>query len=75
MNTLHLKINLSFQELAALVKQLSPDEKLKLSDVIWEENMDIPAAHQKLVLQRIHKVKQNPTKMLSWDKASKSLKP
>ncbi len=50
MNTLHLKVNLSFQELAALVKQLSPDEKLKLNAVLWEEDMDIPIEHQKLVL-------------------------
>ncbi len=70
MNTLQLKVNLSFQELAALVKQLSPDEKLKLNDVIWEEDMDIPTQHQKLVLQRIDKARKNPNRMMNWDKES-----
>jgi hypothetical protein len=75
MNSLHLNINLSFQQLIEVVKQLSPSEKLKLNDVIWDESMDIPIEHQKLVLGRIQKAKVNPSRMLDWDEASKTLKP
>ncbi|MBT1704829.1 addiction module protein [Chryseosolibacter indicus] len=75
MKSLHLNINLSLQQLIDVVKQLSPDEKLKLNEAIWSENMDIPQEHQKLVLDRVQKSKQNPDSMLDWDKASKKLKP
>ncbi len=75
METLHLKVNLSFRDLKSLVNQLSPKEKLKLNDVIWDDSMEIPVDHQKLVLQRIQKAKQSPKRMLDWDKAAKSLKP
>ena len=75
MENLELKINLNFKQLATIVKQLSPSEKLKLNDVIWEGNMTIPEEHQKIVLHRIRKAKQNPERMLDWNKASKTLKP
>ena len=75
MNSLHLNINLSFQQLIDVVKQLSPSEKLKLNEVLWNERMDIPEEHQKLVLERKQKSKQNPERMLDWDQASKTLKP
>ncbi len=74
MSSLQLNINLSFQQLADAVKQLSPTEKLKLSDLIWCEGVDIPVEHQELVLGRIEKAKQNPERMLDWDEASKTLK-
>jgi hypothetical protein len=75
MNSMNLNVNLSFQQLVEVVKQLSPSERLKLSDVIWNEGMDIPLEHQKLVLNRIQKAKEDPSRMLDWDEASKSLKP
>lgn len=56
-----------------MVKQLSPKEKLKLSDVIWDESMDIPTEHKEIVLDRIKKSKKNPERMLDWDKVSKKL--
>jgi hypothetical protein len=37
--------------------------------------MDIPQAHQKLVMNRIKNARQNPDRMLDWDEASKKLKP
>ena len=43
--------------------------------IMWDESMDIPIEHQKLVLDRIKKSKKNPERMLDWDKASKNLKP
>ena len=75
MNSLHLKINLSFQQLIDVVRQLSPSEKLLLNDAIWDERMEIPKEHQKLVLERKQKSKQNPERMLNWEEASKTLKP
>lgn len=74
MSSLNLNVNLSFQQLVEVVKQLSPGEKLKLSDIIWDEKMEIPLEHQKLVSDRIKKSKQNRKRMLDWDEASKKLK-
>jgi hypothetical protein len=75
MNSLHLNVNLNFEQLLEIVRQLSPSEKLKLNEFIWDERMDIPVEHQKLVLDRIQKSKANPSSMLDWDEASKTLKP
>lgn len=74
MESLDVKINLSFKQLTSIVKQLSPSEKLKLNDAIWDDKMSIPAEHQKLVLQRMRKARQNASRMLDWDKAAKTLK-
>ncbi len=75
MNSLKLNVNLNFQQLLEVVKQLSPSEKIKLNEFIWNENIDIPVEHQKLVLDRTQKSKADPSKMLDWDEASKNLKP
>jgi hypothetical protein len=53
---------------------LSPAEKLKLNDVIWDEQMEIPMEHQKLVLDRIEKSKSNHERMHDWDDGIKKLK-
>ena len=73
--TLDLKINLDFKQLTSIVKQLNSSEKVKLNEAIWDDDMEIPEEHQKLVLQRIKKARQNPNRMLPWDKAIKLLKP
>ena len=75
MENLHVKINLSIQQLVDVVKQLSPDEKLILNEAIWSEGLEIPQEHQKLVMDRIKNARQNPDRMLDWDEASKKLKP
>ncbi|MBP6410712.1 MAG: addiction module protein [Pseudarcicella sp.] len=75
MNSLQLNVSLNFQQLLEVVKQLSPTEKARLNEFIWNENIDIPIEHQKLVLDRIQKSKENPSRMLDWDEASKTLKP
>jgi hypothetical protein len=75
MNTVQLNINLNFQQLVDAVKKLSPAEKLKLNDAIWDENMQAPDEHKKIVAERMAKSKQNPGRMLDWNKASKTLKP
>ncbi len=64
MSDLHIKIDLSFQQLKDIVKQLSPSEKQKLNDLIWDEKMEIPEEHQKLVMQRVKKSRLNPEHML-----------
>jgi Putative addiction module component len=75
MNTVQLNINLNFQQLVDAVKKLSPAEKLKLNDAIWDGNMQVPDEHKKIVAERMAKSKHNPGRMLDWDKASKTLKP
>jgi hypothetical protein len=39
-----------------------------------QESLDIPNAHQKLVMERFDKVRENPDRLLDWDKAKKTLK-
>jgi hypothetical protein len=75
MNSLNLNVNLNFQQLIEVVKQLSASEKIKLHEFIWDESMDIPVEHQKLVIDRKQKSKANPARMKDWDKAAKTLKP
>lgn len=75
MNSLQLNVNLSFQQLLEVVKQLSPTEKVQLNEFIWNDNFDIPVEHQKIVLDRIKKSKTNPNRMLDWDEVSKTLNP
>ncbi len=75
MNTVQLNVNLNFQQLVEAVKKLSPADKVKLNDAIWDENMQVPAEHKKIVAERMAKSKQNPSRLLDWDKASKTLKP
>ena len=74
MNQLSIKIDVNIEQLKSIVKQLSPEEKLKLNEAIWNENAPIPLEHQKLILKRKAKAKKDPSRMLDWDKASKLLK-
>ncbi len=39
-----------------------------------KEIFDIPETHQKLVLDRLEKVRKNPERLLDWDEAKKTLK-
>jgi len=39
-----------------------------------KESIDIPEAHQKLVMERFNKVRKNPERLLDWDEAKKTLK-
>ncbi len=74
MNTLQLNIDLNFQQLVKIVKQLSPSDKLKLNEVIWDESMEIPYEQKQLVMSRIQKSKKNPERLLDWDEISKTIK-
>ncbi len=53
---------------------ISSQHKKSLSADPNKIKSDIPEAHQKLVLARIRKIKQNPSKLIDWEKGSKMLK-
>lgn len=74
MSNVTLQVDLNLQQLKTVVSQLSPKDKLELNEVIWDEKMDIPLSHQKLVTERIKKSKKNRSRMVDWDKASKLLR-
>ena len=38
-----------------------------------KEIFDIPEAHQKMVLERLDKVRKNPERLLDWDEVKNSL--
>ncbi len=73
METIKLNIDLSVNQLIEAVKQLSPKDKLKVNDAIWNEDIVIPIEHQKIVLDRMAKAKANPERLLDWDEVSKNL--
>ncbi len=73
MEAIKLNISLSLNQLLDAVKQLSPKERLKLNDAIWNEETEIPIEHQKIVLDRIAKASANPNRLLNWNDVSKNL--
>lgn len=73
MEAIKLNINLSLNQLLDAVKQLSPKERLKVNDAIWNEETEIPLEHQKIVLDRMAKASKNPERILDWDDVSKTL--
>lgn len=62
-----IAIELSFTQLLAAVKQLSPAEKLKLNAAIWNDDVAIPIEHQQEVLRRMDMAKANPDLLLDLD--------
>jgi len=76
-----INIQVNFQQLKAAVMQLSPAEKLEISDLLWEvdieivDNIEIPIETQNLVLARMKYAEENPEVMLDWDKVKDSLIP
>ena len=73
MESIKINIDLSFNQLLEAVKQLTPKERLKLNDVLWNEETEIPIEHQKIVLDRIAKSKANTNRLLDWEEVSKNL--
>ena len=72
MDSIKLNINLNVNQLVEAVKQLSPKDRLKINDAIWNDEIEIPIEHQKLVLDRMAKSKSNPERLLDWDEVSKN---
>ena len=73
METIKPNIDLNVNQLIEVVKKLSPKDRLKLNDAIWNDDMAIPIEHQKIVLDRMAKAKANPKRLLDWDEVSKML--
>jgi hypothetical protein len=73
METIKLNIDLNVNQLIEAVKQLSPKDRLKVNDAIWNDSMEIPFEHQQIFLDRIAKAKTNPERLLDWDEISKTL--
>ncbi len=48
--------------------------KNMLDYALKKEKLEIPEAHQKLVMERFDKVRKNTDRLLDWDEAKKSLK-
>ena len=73
MSTQHIQLNipLSFNQFLAIVKQLSPSEKLKLREVLETEKSSndivIPEEHKQIVRERIKKYKNNLDIYLQWN--------
>jgi hypothetical protein len=38
-----------------------------------KESLEVPEAHQKLVIERFDKVRKNPERLLDWEEAKKTL--
>jgi len=80
MNTqhIHLKVPLSVDQLIDIVRQLSPKEKQKLSNVLWEETREeevlIPEDHKKIVKQRLKRMEESPETSLSWEDIERKVK-
>jgi hypothetical protein len=73
METIKLNNKITVNQLVEEVKQLSPKDRLKINDVIWNDNVEIPIEHQKIVLDRMAKAKANPERLLDWDEVSENL--
>lgn len=73
METIKLNNNLNVNQLIEAAKLLSPKDRLKLNDAIWNEDMEIPIEHQRIVLDRMAKAKKNPERLLDWDEVPKNL--
>lgn len=58
-----------FMELVKNLGFVKVTKESKMSD-----RLDIPEAHQKLVMDRFNKVRKNPDKLMDWDEAKKTLK-
>lgn len=48
--------------------------KNMLDYALKKEKLEIPEAHQKLVMERFDKVRKNTDRLLDWDEAKKTLK-
>jgi hypothetical protein len=72
MSTQHfqLDVQLSFNQIIEIVKQLSPIEKQKLSEVLISDqdfdNVDISDEHKQIVRQRVKKAENAPDSYLTW---------
>ena len=80
MSTQHvqIKVPLSFKQIKEIVRQLSPEEKLQLSSILWDEadekHIDIPEGHKKIVINRLKRMDKEPESCLNWDDIEHKIK-
>ena len=73
----HIYLQLDFNQLFELVKQLPAKDKQQLIRLLnqeQEENIPIPEWQKKEVRKRIREMKKNPGKAISWEDAQKKIK-
>jgi hypothetical protein len=73
MSQVHLDIRLNFEQVLEAARQLTPQEKTRLSALILVDEYQIPIATQNEVLERIEVSKKNPQVLLDWDEVNKQL--
>ncbi|SDT63994.1 Putative addiction module component [Mucilaginibacter mallensis] len=73
MDAAKINIQVNFQQIVEAIKQLTPKEKLKLNELLWNEDTPIPIEHQQLVMDRVKNANENPESMLDWDEVSGKL--
>ena len=73
-HNINLNIPLNFNQVVDIVKQLSPQEKTKLKEVLESEQEDIPEEHKNIVRQRIKASEADPSRLLDWDKVKHKIK-
>jgi hypothetical protein len=73
MSQVHLDICLNFDQVLEAARQLTPQEKTKLSALILVDEYQIPITTQNEVLARIEASKKNPQVLLDWDEVNKQL--
>jgi hypothetical protein len=63
METIKPNIDLNVNQLIDAVKQISSKDRLKVNDAIWNDGMEIPFEHQRIVLYRMAKAKTNSERL------------
>ncbi len=80
MNPQHIKLSipLTFNQVVEIVKQLSPQDKIKLKEVLQEteeiNDSEIPEEHKNIVRQRVRASQKDPSRILNWNEAKHKLK-
>lgn len=79
MSTHHIQLNvpLSFKQIVDIVKQLSPEDRIKLQEVLQETSdtdYEIPEEHKNIVRQRIKASKKDTSRPHNWEEVKHKLK-
>lgn len=70
MNALQKSIDISVEELAAIIKKLSPEDRERLDVLTYE----IPEWHKQIIRESIEKIRKEPTNLIPWKEAKEMLK-
>jgi hypothetical protein len=72
MGAIQINVDLPSHQLLETIRQLSPREKLRINEAIWEMDTDIPLGQQTFVLDRVKSARQNHGRLLDCDEVSKT---